>query len=82
VRTEFEKYGEAVQAAYKKATRTVDAIQKLQTRQNVMGRALRGIDLLSADTPVDAATMLLELETETLVLDPPEIEGAQDDEAA
>jgi DNA recombination protein RmuC len=66
VRSEFEKYGEAVQTAYKRAERTVDAIGKLQTRQNVMGKALRGIDLLSADTPVDAAAMLLELETQEL----------------
>jgi len=63
VRSEFEKYGEAVQTAYKRAERTVDAIGKLRTRQNVMGKALRGIDLLSADTPVDAAAMLMELET-------------------
>jgi DNA recombination protein RmuC len=66
VRSEFEKYGTAVQTAYKRAERTVDAIGKLQTRQNVMGKALRGIDLLSADTPIDAATMFLELETEEL----------------
>lgn len=66
VRSEFEKYGTAVQTAYKRAERTVDAIGKLQTRQNVMGKALRGIDLLSADTPIDAATMLMELETEEL----------------
>lgn len=66
VRSEFEKYGTAVQVAYKRAERTVDAIGKLQTRQNVMGRALKGIDLLSADTPVDAAAMLLDLETEEL----------------
>jgi DNA recombination protein RmuC len=66
VRSEFEKYGTAVQTAYKRAERTVDAIGKLQTRQNVMGKALRGVDLLSADTPIDAATMLLEFETEEL----------------
>src|SRR5262249_46644242 len=57
VRKEFEVYGEAVQTAYKRAERTVTAIGKLRTRQNVMGKALRGIDLLSADTPIDAATM-------------------------
>src|SRR5262249_19583591 len=34
---------------------TVAAIGELQTRQNVMGKALKGIDLLSADTPIDAA---------------------------
>ena len=66
VRSEFEKYGTAVQTAYKRAERTVDAIGKLQTRQNVMGKALRGIDLLSTETPIDAATMLMELETEEL----------------
>jgi hypothetical protein len=31
-----------------------------------MGKALRGIDLLSTETPIDAATMLMELETEEL----------------
>jgi DNA recombination protein RmuC len=66
VRSEFEKYGKAVQHAYTRATRTVDAISKLQTRQNVMGRALKGVDLLAADTPLDAATMMLELETRDL----------------
>jgi DNA recombination protein RmuC len=66
VRSEFEKYGEAVSTAYKRAERTVEAIGKLQTRQNVMGKALKGIDLLSADTPVDAANMFLELETKEL----------------
>jgi len=66
VRTEFEKYGSAVQTAAKRAASTVDAIAKLQTRQNVMGRALKGVDLLSADTPIDAASMLLELETHEL----------------
>jgi DNA recombination protein RmuC len=63
VRTEFDKYGTAVQAAAKRAASTVDAIAKLQTRQNVMGRALKGVDLLSADTPVDAANLLLDFET-------------------
>jgi DNA recombination protein RmuC len=66
VRKEFEKYGEAVQTAYKRAERTVDAIGKLQTRQNVMGKALKGIDLLSADTPAGAAVMLLDMETQGL----------------
>lgn len=69
VRTEFEKYGSAVQTAAKRAASTVDAIAKLQTRQNVMGRALKGVDLLSADTPIDAASMLLELETHDLADD-------------
>ena len=31
-----------------------------------MGKALKGIDLLSADTPADAAAMLLDLETQEL----------------
>lgn len=66
VQKEFEKYGAAVQTAYKRAERTVDAINKLQTRQNVMGKALKGIDLLSANTPADAAAMLLDLETQEL----------------
>jgi DNA recombination protein RmuC len=66
VRSEFEKYGDAVQTAYNRAAKTVDAIGKLQTRQNVMGKALRGIDLLNADTPIDAAAMLIELETQEL----------------
>jgi DNA recombination protein RmuC len=62
VRTEFDKYGTAVQTAAKRAASTVDAIAKLQTRQNVMGRALKGVDLLSADTPIDAANQLLDFE--------------------
>lgn len=66
VRTEFEKYGDAVEAAHKRAQRTVEAIGKLQTRQNVMGKALRGIDLISADSPIDAAAMMVELETKDL----------------
>ena len=66
VHSEFNKYGDAVSTAYKRARSTVDAIEKLQTRQNVMGRALRGVDLLAADTPIDAASMLLELETKDL----------------
>ena len=48
---------------------TVEAIEKLQTRQNVMGKTLKGIDLLSSDTPIDAATMLLQLETEDVESD-------------
>lgn len=63
VRTEFDKYGTAVQTAAKRAASTVDAIAKLQTRQNVMGRALKGVDLLSADTPIDAANLLVDYET-------------------
>lgn len=66
VRSEFEKYGDAVEAAHKRAQRTVEAIGKLQTRQNVMGKALRGIDLISADSPIDAAAMMVELETKDL----------------
>ncbi len=69
VRTEFEKYGEAVHTVYKRATSTVNAITKLQTRQSVMGKALKGVDLLSADTPIDAATMMLEYETQSSELD-------------
>jgi DNA recombination protein RmuC len=69
VRKEFEKYGLAVQTVYKRATRTVDAIDKLQTRQNVMGKALRSVDLLSAGTPIDAAAMLMDLETQDLDVD-------------
>ena len=72
VRSEFEIYGKAVQTAYKRASSTVEAIQKLQTRQNVMGRALKGIDLLSADTPVDAAAMLMDLQTQDLPPEPEE----------
>ena len=64
VRSEFDKYGKAVQAAYNKATSTVNAIEKLQTRQNVMGKALKGVDLLSAATPAEAAKMLLDFETQ------------------
>jgi len=75
VRSEFDKYGAAVQTAAKRAASTVDAIQKLQTRQNVMGRALKSVDLLSADTPIDAATMMLDIETREVDLpenEPPE----------
>ena len=64
VRAEFDRYGTAVQTVYRRASSTVEAIEKLQTRQNVMGKALKGIDLLSSDRSIDAATMLLELETE------------------
>lgn len=64
VRSEFDKYGRAVQAAYNRATSTVTAIEKLQTRQNVMGKALKGVDLLSAATPAEAAKMLLDFETQ------------------
>jgi DNA recombination protein RmuC len=62
VRVEFEKYGLAVKSAAKRAASTVDAISKLQTRQNMMGRALKGVDLLSAETKIDAASLLLEME--------------------
>jgi DNA recombination protein RmuC len=65
VRSEFEKYGKAVQTVYDRATSTVTAIDRLKTRQNVMGKALKGVDLLSADSPVDAAAMLLEFETQS-----------------
>ena len=82
VRTEFEKYGAAVQAAHKRATKTDEAIEKLQTRQNVMGRALRGIDLVSADTPVDAATLFMDLEMQTLDLNQPELEQVGEDSPA
>jgi DNA recombination protein RmuC len=80
VRSEFGKYGDAVKTAYTRAARTVDAIGKLQTRQNVMGKALRSIDLLSADTPVNAATMLLELETQELELEPQDLDAKSDEE--
>jgi DNA recombination protein RmuC len=73
VRTEFEKYGAAVQAAHKRATKTVEAIETLQTRQNVMGRALKGIDLVSADTPVDAASLFIDLETQAFELNDHEV---------
>jgi DNA recombination protein RmuC len=66
VQSEFYKYGDAVSTAYRRAKSTVDAIEKLQTRQNVMGRALKGVDLLAAESPIDAASMLLELETKDL----------------
>jgi len=46
VRQEFTKYGEAVAAAHKSAEATVEKIGKLQTRQNVLGRALKGVDQL------------------------------------
>jgi DNA recombination protein RmuC len=69
VRTEFDKYGAAVQTAARRAASTVDAIAKLQTRQNVMGRALKGVELLSADTPIDAASMLIDLETHSIAED-------------
>lgn len=79
VRTEFVKYGEAVNTAAQRAAKTVDAIGKLQTRQNVMGRALKGIDLLAADSPADAATMFLDLETKEMDLaDEAEAKNAQD----
>lgn len=68
VRSEFDKYGRAVQTAASRAASTVDAIAKLQTRQNVMGRTLKSVDLLAADSPTDAATMLLDLETSELDL--------------
>jgi DNA recombination protein RmuC len=74
VRTEFDKYGTAVQTAAKRAASTVDAIAKLQTRQNVMGRALKGVDLLSADTPIDAANLLVDYETRDEEQDEPEQE--------
>ena len=80
VRKEFEVYGEAVQTAYKRAESTVTAISKLRTRQNVMGKVLRGIDLLSADTPIDAATMMLELETKDLESDGPALLSANPDD--
>jgi DNA recombination protein RmuC len=64
VRSEFEKYGKAVQTAYNRAASTVEAISKLQTRQNVMGKALKGVDLLSANTPIEAAKMLLEFDAQ------------------
>jgi DNA recombination protein RmuC len=72
VRSEFDKYGLAVQAAAKRAASTVDAIAKLQTRQNVMGRALKGVDLLSAETKVDAANLLIELESSSVEDSEPE----------
>jgi len=76
VRVEFDKYGTAVQTAAKRAASTVEAIAKLQTRQNVMGRALKGVDLLAADTPLDAATMLLEIETHDLGAEESAAEGS------
>lgn len=80
VRSEFDKYGVAVQNAARRAASTVDAIQKLQTRQNVMGRALKSVDLLSADTPVDAANILLEIETKEA--DVPEAESSRISDSA
>jgi DNA recombination protein RmuC len=73
VRSEFDKYGVAVQAAAKKAASTVDAIAKLQTRQNVMGRALKGVDLLSAETKIDAASLLIELEGSSDDIEPDQL---------
>jgi DNA recombination protein RmuC len=72
VRVEFDKYGVAVKAAAKRAAGTVDAIAKLQTRQNMMGRALKGVDLLSAETKIDAASLLLEMEANEI--DEPEVD--------
>jgi DNA recombination protein RmuC len=79
VRSEFDKYGSAVQTVYNRATSTVKAISELQTRQNVMGKALKGVDLLTANTPIDAATKLLELETESLTSEAVEKGGGAGD---
>jgi DNA recombination protein RmuC len=43
VQGEFVKYGEAVSIAKRRAQSTVSAIENLDTRQRVMGRALRGV---------------------------------------
>ncbi|HYD73380.1 MAG TPA: DNA recombination protein RmuC, partial [Candidatus Binatia bacterium] len=55
VRHEFEKYDKVVASALKKATGTVNTLDKLQVRQRVMGSALKGVELLKAESPDDVA---------------------------
>jgi DNA recombination protein RmuC len=43
VQNEFVNYGKAVSIAKKRAQSTVQAMEKLDTRQKAMGRALRGV---------------------------------------
>jgi len=66
VRKEFEQYDKAVASALKKATGTVATLDKLQTRHRAMGRALKGVDLLSSDSTDDIASKLVLLETASL----------------
>jgi DNA recombination protein RmuC len=74
VRSEFDKYGKAIQTVHDRATKTVTAISELQTRQKVMGKALKGVDLLSTDAPIGAAAILLDFETQ----DSEEDEGGEE----
>ena len=60
VQSEFVKYGDAVASAKKRALSTVDAMEKLDQRQRVMGRTLKGIQNLDVvPTPVGNGIDLL-----------------------
>jgi DNA recombination protein RmuC len=56
VKTEFSKFGESVSAVSKSLEAAKNNLDKLQTRSNVMTRALREVESLSADK-VDSALL-------------------------
>jgi DNA recombination protein RmuC len=73
VQSEFLKYGEAVNVAKKRAESTVKAMEKLNTRQKAMGRALRGVKAIDgmATSAQLAGPVVLELDA---------IESTEDEE--
>jgi DNA recombination protein RmuC len=56
VKTEFSKFGESVSAVSKSLEAAKNNLDKLQTRSNVMTRALREVESLPADK-VDSALL-------------------------
>ena len=50
VKTEFTKFGDSVNAVSKSLEAAKNNLDKLQTRSNVMSRALREVEQLPADS--------------------------------
>jgi DNA recombination protein RmuC len=57
VKTEFSKFGDSVSAVSKSLEMAKNNLDKLQTRSNVMNRALREVESLPADQVEKALTM-------------------------
>ena len=84
VQSEFVKYGKAVDVAKKRAESTVKAMNKLSTRQRVMGRTLRGVSTIEgvATEVPSGEHSFLPIEMNDLVDDEEEVADTDDlDEA-
>jgi DNA recombination protein RmuC len=84
VQSEFVKYGKAVDVAKKRAESTVKAMNKLSTRQRVMGRTLKGVSTIEgvATEVASGEAAFLPIEMDDLVDDEEETVDTDDvDEA-